>query len=734
MSSNASLVFYQNFATVGFGIFLVAAVAAVAGFSWCRSGYARGVGALEGLRIALALMVAITLCQPEWLQEFQPEQEPTIAVLWDQSSSMETRDVINASRPSDPAKSRADWLAPFRKNEAIWQPIASRFKVVSEPFSSTKGDPALGTDLNGALSHAVDHYDNLCGVVLFSDGDWNEGEPPIQAASRLRAKGIPVFTVGIGSESRMPDIKVTRLDAPTFGIVNKPMRIPFSIRSSLPQPYHTQITLTSSTGEQITRDVVVPAMGTLNDAMIWKPSETGEFDLTLRVPTNKQESLTTNNQRSVPIAIRKESLQVLIIESFPRWEYRYLRNALERDSGVDVSCLLLHPNLSKVGGGRGYLKTFPSTLAELSKYDVVFIGDVGLGTQGLSAEQCSLIKGLVQNQASGLILMPGRSGRQLSLIDSELGDLFPVVLDAGQPNGWGSRTPYQFELTEAGRRSLLTKLADTENENASIWESLPGFQWYAPVLRAKSGSEVLAVHRSESSRFGRIPLLATKTYGVGKVLFMGTDGAWRWREGVEDRYHYRFWGQVARWMAYQRNMAQGDSMRLFTSPDRPEANAVVTLNVNAQSISGEPLQSGHVNIQAISPSGKTESIRLTSRNDQWGLFTGDFTPTEPGNYQMIVTCRENGATLETKMSVQGGGREQLGEPARFDVLQEIAEVTRGQLMQPNAIQALMAQVSKLPDPEPITRRLKIWCHPAWGALILILLGLFWAGRKLVGQI
>ena len=44
---------------------------------------------------------------------------------------------------------------------------------------------------------------------------------------------------------------------------------------------------------------------------------------------------------------------------------------------------------------------------------------------------------------------------------------------------------------------------------------------------------------------------------------MGTDGAWRWRKGVEDKYHYRFWGQVVRWMAYQRNMAKGETMRLY---------------------------------------------------------------------------------------------------------------------------------------------------------------------------
>src|SRR5438105_12925440 len=50
---------------------------------------------------------------------------------------------------------------------------------------------------------------------------------------------------------------------------------------------------------------------------------------------------------------------------------------------------------------------------------------------------------------------------------------------------------------------------------------------------------------------------------------MGTDGAWRWRKGVEDKYHYRFWGQVVRWMAYQRNMVKGETMRLYYSPDQP---------------------------------------------------------------------------------------------------------------------------------------------------------------------
>ena len=77
---------------------------------------------------------------------------------------------------------------------------------------------------------------------------------------------------------------------------------------------------------------------------------------------------------------------------------------------------------------------------------------------------------------------------------------------------------------------MLTKLAETDAASGQVWESLPGFQWYAPVMRAKAGSEVLAVHKTETSGVGRVPLLVTKTYGTGKILFMGTDAAWRWRE------------------------------------------------------------------------------------------------------------------------------------------------------------------------------------------------------------
>ena len=305
--------------------------------------------------------------------------------------------------------------------------------------------------------------------------------------------------------------------------------------------------------------------------------------------------------------------------------------------------------------------------------------------------------------------------------------------DDAQPRGYGTSSPGKFALTEAGSHSLLTKLEDTDAANERLWQTLPGFQWYAPAARAKAGSEVLATHATETNRFGRIPLIVTKTYGAGKILFMGTDGAWRWRRGVEDRYHYRFWGQVVRWMAYQRNMSQGEKMRLFYSPDRPRTGAVLSLNANVTSLSGEPLRDGVVIAQITAPSGKTASIRLSSAGEEaWGLFTGVFNPVEPGDHRVRLTCADAGSALDAIISVQGSTREKIGQPAKFDVLREISKLTRGKMLPTADPASLAAAISGLPQAEMEERRLQLWAHPAWAGLLVFLLGVFWIGRKAAG--
>jgi hypothetical protein len=738
MNTVRSLNFIWTPWSIALSLLVILVTAGLCFIAWRRTGYRRSIGALELLRLSLVCCVAVLFNQPEWVEEFHPDEKPTIAVLWDNSASMETRDVTTSETPSTTVTTRREAIQHLTRDD-FWIALRDKQSVVIQPFGTadaTAKTPAEGgTNLFEPLAQAPQRFKNLRAIVLASDGDWNEGEPPVQAASGLRLKGIPVFAVPVGSSSRLPDVELLSLDSPTFGITGKSVRIPFTIDSTLPRELVTTVKVKLSDGEEITKEIRVAPMGRTSEWVLWKPKTTGDYTITVDIPKHNDELIADNNKMSAPIAIREEKLKVLVVESVPRWEYRYLRNALSRDPGVEVSCLLFHPGLSKPGGGnKDYIKNFPKGLDELSKFDVVFLGDVGLDDGQLTTEDCRLLKGLVEHQASGLVFMPGWQGRQATLVETVLGDLCPVMMDPAQPGGWGSRTASHFELTELGRRSLLTKLADTQDENIEVWEGLPGFQWYASVLRAKAGSEVLAVHKDVANEFGRLPLLVTRTYGAGKVLFMGTDGAWRWRKGVEDKYHYRFWGQVVRWMAYQRNMAKGESMRMYYSPEQPQVRQTIALSANVMEKSGEPLPKGDVTARIVAPSGKVETVRFTSSGDEWGAFASRFTAEEPGKHDVTVTCKQTGATLEASFFVQGTAIERIGRAARPEVLEEIARVSKGQMISLDRLEQVLKSLAALPELPPSVRRVQLWCHPVVASILIALLGIFWIGRKYVGLI
>jgi hypothetical protein len=733
--NSSQLTFLGTPLSITLSVLVVLLTATVSYYAWQRSGYSRSHGLLELLRVAIVSLVAVILNQPEWIEQYQPDTKPTIAVLWDDSRSMLTRDALVDPGSKAPPVTRADSIAALTRSEA-WAKLDERLNVIVQPIGNPESETeSAGTDLNTPLLDISARVNRLLGVVLISDGDWNAGDAPVEAASRLRMRDVPIFTVATGSASRLPDVELTSVDIPTYGAAGKPIRIPFTIDSALPREFTTTVTMETSTGEKLTRDVRVAPMGRTQEAITWQPTTVGDYTLTVTVPQHADETIPDNNAKTAPIVISEEKLKVLVVESLPRWEYRYLRNALSRDPGVEVSCLLFHPGLEKVGGGsKDYIKAFPEAIEDLAQYDVVFLGDVGLDDGQLTREQCELIRGLVEQQASGLVFIPGFQGRQFSLQETKLNELLPIVFDESQPGGWGSRTPGHFELTERGRESLLTKLANTQNENVQVWEQLPGFQWHAPVIRAKAGTEVLAVHGEMSNQYGRIPLLVTRTFGAGKVLFMGTDGAWRWRKGVEDKYHYRFWGQVVRWMAYQRNMAKGETMRLFYTPDQPQLRQTMTFSAHVMDKGGEPLQKGDVVVRIVAPSGKAETVQLLSQGEQWGVFQGPYVAKEPGKHQVVVACQQTSATLQTNFFVQGKTLEQIGKPARPDVLEELSLVSRGKSVAPHEVDQVIQLLADLPLPEPAIRRLQIWSHPLTAVLLIGLLSVFWIWRKSAGLI
>ena len=272
-----NLEFFSSGTFLGLSLVVVIAAGVLCWLAWHRSGYSKKVGVLELLRFVLICLVVVTLNQPEWLQTQLPDRRSTLAVLWDKSNSMKTRDVILTNNSDSTfsnarvdgqaqdldrrdLKSRAETIQPLMSEE-IWKPSDTNdLSVVFEPFSSQLDPAEEATDLNAGLSQVLDTHANLRGVVLLSDGDWNIGNSPVEAATRFRMRGIPVFAVGVGSKVPLPDLELVSMDAPTYAVANKQLRIPFVVRSTLGQDRDVSVTLSVNKKSTVTKLIRVPAM------------------------------------------------------------------------------------------------------------------------------------------------------------------------------------------------------------------------------------------------------------------------------------------------------------------------------------------------------------------------------------------------------------------------------------------------------------------------------------------
>lgn len=697
--------------------------------NWRRRGRTRRVALLEGLRVVIVALLAFTLLRPELVKTIERTEDPEIVILTDASGSMATKDLMF----SNSVASRAEWLGAQRERE-FWKPLEATAKVSVEEFAApADGAAADGTDIDRALENVLQRDRHLKAVLLLTDGDWNSGKSPVSAATRYRERNAPVFSIAVGRETPLPDLSLERVKAPVYGLVGEQISIPFRINSHLPERVETTVTIQHEGQQESKREIVIPPMSELQEAIVWSPRAVGEYTLTVDLPVQEGESLTNNNSQTFRIAIRSETLKVLVVESSPRWEFRFLRNALERDPGVEMHAVLFHPSLPP-GGGRGYLPSFPGSKELLSGYDVIFLGDVGVGAGELKESDAELIKGLVEQQASGLVFLPGIRGRQNTLTNTPLADLMPVTMDAQRPEGVGLRNEASLTLSSRGSDHLLTRFDADAARNAAIWKRLPGFYWSASVEKSRPGSTVLAVHSAMRNRWGRLPLLVSKPYGNGKTLFMGTDSAWRWRRGVEDKYHYQFWSQVVRWMAHQRHLSERQGIRMSYSPESPQVGETVFLQATVMSQGGLPIDRGPVIGKIASASGRSERVEFTSLDGGWGVFQSSFVPEKGEVYTVAVEAPKHDRELETKIDVAAPTIERTGRPVNSKILDEIAAITLGESGTIEDLNGILERIALLPEPRPLEKRIRLWASPWWGGLILLLLGVYWAGRKMAGMI
>jgi len=249
--------------------------------------------------------------------------------------------------------------------------------------------------------------------------------------------------------------------------------------------------------------------------------------------------------------------RVLYVENYPRWEYRYLHNALVRDTSFDTHCFLVSadPSFPQPHSLKPEDPTFaeplwklPATLEALLKYDVVILGDVGPDSWPAVG---ALLEKFVADHGRGLILIAGEEHMPKKWKGTELEATLPVET---LEDATGDNAESGFHLTEAGKRSPLVALASDGNAILELWEDSDGkgdglkhLQWVL-LTRCKSAAQTLVETGPGTER---APLFVTAQHGKGRVFFSATDETWRWRYRTGDEPHFLpFWRRVIEWAGH----------------------------------------------------------------------------------------------------------------------------------------------------------------------------------------
>ncbi len=464
-------------------------------------------------------------------------------------------------------------------------------RLVGQAATAWHGLPAREQDSTGKMP-----------VPPESDSFFTDGG----AADFARSKGVPLFTVGLGNESPLKDIELTDLRVPDVAFADDILTFTFNLSATGYAGRDVEVRLREKkSGTVLAKQTVkLGADGKPQElTLATRPDKIGDFDYVVEVDQLADEVRHDNNQLERQVSIRKTQIRVLLVQAYPNYEFRYLKNMLERDATIDLHTVLQDADVEYAAQDKTALAMFPVHRDDLFAYDVVIFGDVNPAL--LSAESLNNLSDFVVQKGGGLAMIAGSQFNPLSYRNTPLANLLPVELssvvapDPRQP----IRDGFVMQPTADGLNYPNMQLGDTQAETLQIWRNLPPLFWYLEA-QSKDSADVLAEHPTAQTADGRkAPLIIARRTGAGMVLFHATDETWRWRRQVGDAYFARYWVQAIRYLSRTKLLGKDQAARLTTN--------------RKQFARGEPVRLRlEFSDERLSPSGEGGATVVLRRGDQ----------------------------------------------------------------------------------------------------------------------
>lgn len=675
---------------------------------------------LIALRLAVLALFAVALLRPSLVHTTTKKQSATLVVLVDRSRSMMVADAFaNKSRWAALKSTLSDAIPGFGELAEDYEIKTSIYTFDEEvqpvEFDAAKTDAKLDlgamaegeqTAIGAALEDVLrrEAGKRLAGVILLSDGAQRayapRDIPPQTPARRLADLGFPLYTFTFGQSrglGQARDVALVDLVVNQTVFVKNELPVLGSVRiDGYPNrkiPLQLLFETPSRKMEQVaSKEIEVKKPGeAVPIDLSYIPQTPGEYKLTLRIPKQPDELVTTNNELSTFVTVKSGGLNVLYLEGALRVEQKFIRRALDASPDIKVDYLRLE---SRDPQARESLKD----RFQRGKYDVYVLGD--LDSSQFTKEELQALANVVKD-GSGLLMLGGfHTFGPGGYHETPLAELLPVRMnplerqrfdEAIRPDVHLSGKVKMRPAQPLGTRHFVMSLA-AGPANLSAWDKLPPLEGANKFDKLKPAAQVLA-----DTPDGKPLLVATEA--GGRAMAFAGDSTWHWWLTGHEAEHKRFWRQMILWLSRKDETTEGN-VWIQLAQRRFAPNARVEFNVGAIDPQGAAEQDAHFEAEVILPDGKREPVRLAGSD---ASTVGVFVESRlPGDYAIEVTATKDGLRLgsaRARFLVYEQDLELDNAAADPTLLASLAKMTSnagGQSFAPEELPALIDQIKQKP--------------------------------------
>lgn len=728
---------------------------------------------LISLRIAAIAILLSCLLAPVIIEKKDITPPAHLSILVDSSQSMQMED--NYKGKSDITRYEQVRQLLFSETSGFLKALNSQYKVHIYNFDSTlykddtialNSEPkGLLTDIASSIQDVVDIWKGQThtGIVLITDGAHNASNI---ASEDIVALQTPVYAIGVGSPERPKDIQIQNVEVHPIaytghesaihihvdqtGYTNESVRVSLRESESNRLIDATLLNFEDGIGEQATNGKESNIVNTTQHVVELKltPETEGSYQYKVVLPTLEGEFTSDNNEKTFSLKVIKAKLNVYYYEGRPRWEYAFLKRTLERDPDIDAAFAVRSINTnseSVLDQNLGYYPQelgvepnhFPKTLEELSKYDVIILGDLTAGH--LNTTQQQAVRDFVEKRGKAVIFLPshralGRNGFK----NTQFASILPIHI----PTDGCSEQNREFaiELTQTGKFHPILQLDDKPEKNIEIWHNLPALKNAFTGFQQRGGATTLLKKQNGQ------PVLLFQRVGLGKSLLFAAEGLWNWDFGVntfKDKtyttVYQQFWAQVLRWMEQE-----SDENRVYISTNASTytQDDDVEISVRIFSYSFKPQENSDVKIDVTSPNGSTFSLTtraeiVGSQSNNIGKYNATFKAEESGIYKIHTVGKMGNITIgedQIDVSVQQQLVELESPQLNEALLRELSEQTNGVYLNIENAHLLPEKIANVENPVFVDTKRDLWAHPLLLITIVGLLGSEWFIRKRMGLV